>query len=141
MLVLMSAFVQSYAQIDFTTYTTTLPNSAVTFKMVPIPAGNFLMGSSDKENHHKTNEGPQQMVSVAAFWMGEHEVTYDEFLLFFQDANTSVNSAVDAVTRPTPQYIDLSWGMGKAGGYPVNSMQLKTAMMYCKWLYKLTGQF
>ena len=72
MFVIMSAFVQSYAQIDFATYTTTLPNSAVTFKMVPIPAGNFLMGSSDKENHHKTNEGPQQKVSVAAFWMGEH---------------------------------------------------------------------
>lgn len=109
--------------------------------MVPIPAGKFLMGSSDKEKYHKADEGPQTEVSVSAFWMEEHEVTYDEFLLFFQDANTSVNNLVDAVTRPTPQYIDLSWGMGKAGGYPINSMQQKTAMMYCKWLYKLTGQF
>ena len=134
-------FVQSYAQDDFKTYTTTIPNSTVSFKMLPIPAGSFMMGSNDKDKHYKPNEGPQQKITVGAFWMGEHEVTYDEFLLFFNDANTSVNNMVDAVTRPTPQYIDLSWGMGKAGGFPVNSMQQKTAMMYCKWLYKLTGQF
>ncbi|MBG9375408.1 SUMF1/EgtB/PvdO family nonheme iron enzyme [Panacibacter sp. DH6] len=134
-------FVQSYAQDDFKAYTTTIPNSAVTFKMLPIPAGTFLMGSSEKERHHQPNEGPQQKITIGAFWMGEHEVTYDEFLLFFNDANTSVNNMVDAVTRPTPQYIDLSWGMGKAGGFPVNSMQQKTAMMYCRWLYKQTGQF
>lgn len=138
---IMHVVVQSNAQEDFKTYTTTIPNSSISFKMVPIPAGKFLMGSSDKEKHHKADEGPQTEVSVSAFWMEEHEVTYDEFLLFFQDANTSVNNMVDAVTRPTPQYIDLSWGMGKAGGYPINSMQQKTAMMYCKWLYKLTGQF
>lgn len=138
---IMHVFVQSSAQEDFKAYTTTIPNSTISFKMVPIPAGKFLMGSSDKEKYHKADEGPQTEVSVSAFWMEEHEVTYDEFLLFFQDANTSVNNLVDAVTRPTPQYIDLSWGMGKAGGYPINSMQQKTAMMYCKWLYKLTGQF
>lgn len=138
---IMHVVAQSNAQGDFKAYTTTIPNSTISFKMVPIPAGKFLMGSSDKEKHHKADEGPQTEVSVSAFWMEEHEVTYDEFLLFFQDANTSVNNMVDAVTRPTPQYIDLSWGMGKAGGFPVNSMQQKTAMMYCKWLYKLTGQF
>jgi formylglycine-generating enzyme required for sulfatase activity len=112
---IMHIVVQTNAQEDFKAYTTMIPNSSISFKMVPIPAGKFLMGSSDKEKHHKANEGPQQQVSVSAFWMGEHEVTYDEFLLFFQDANTSVIHMVDAVTRPTPQYIDLSWGMGKAG--------------------------
>jgi formylglycine-generating enzyme required for sulfatase activity len=73
--------------------------------------------------------------------MEEHEVTYDEFLLFFNDETTSRNSDVDAVTRPTPQYIDLSWGMGKQGGFPVNSMSQQTALMYCRWLYKQTGHF
>lgn len=126
---------------DFTAYHTTIPGSSIKFKMVPVPAGSFNMGSSDKDKLHKPDEGPQKNVSVSAFWMGEHEVTYDEFLLFFNDQNTSVNSEVDAVTRPTPQYIDLSWGMGKVGGYPVNSMSHMTALMYCRWLYKKTGQF
>jgi formylglycine-generating enzyme required for sulfatase activity len=73
--------------------------------------------------------------------MGAHEVTHDEFDVFFNDAQVAENSKVDAVTRPTPQYIDLSWGMGKEGGYPANSMQQLTALMYCRWLYKKTGVF
>ncbi|MBC7849779.1 MAG: SUMF1/EgtB/PvdO family nonheme iron enzyme [Chitinophagaceae bacterium] len=109
--------------------------------MVAIPAGKFSMGSPATEKNRKADEGPQHEVSLPAFWIGEHEVTYDEFLLFFNDDNTSRNSDVDAVTRPTPQYIDLSWGMGKQGGFPVNSMSHHTAMMYCRWLYKKTGHF
>lgn len=109
--------------------------------MTPIPEGTFLMGSADTEKGRKPDEGPQQKVQINAFWMGVHEVTYDEFLLFFEDENTSRNSDVDAVTRPTTQYIDLSWGMGKQGGFPVNSMSHRTAMMYCRWLYQKTGEF
>src|SRR5205085_477744 len=76
-----------------------------------------------------------------AFWMGVREVTYDEFLIYFNDASVSTNSEVDAVTRPTAQYIDLSWGMGKQGGFPVNSMSQHAALMYCRWLYQKTGVF
>lgn len=99
------------------------------------------MGSGDKEAGRNADEGPQKNIKISAFWMGRYEVTYDEFLLFFTDENTSRNSDVDGVTRPTPQYIDLSWGMGKAGGFPVNSMSQRTALMYCRWLYKKTGVF
>jgi formylglycine-generating enzyme required for sulfatase activity len=126
---------------SFTTYEELIPGSTTKFRMVPIPAGSFTMGSADAEKGRKPDEGPQRNISISAFWMGEHEVTYDEFLLFFNDENTSRNSDVDAVTRPTPQYIDLSWGMGKQGGFPVNSMSQHTALMYCRWLYKKTGQF
>ena len=125
----------------FQAYETTIPGSTVHFSMVPIPAGNFLMGSPESEKMRKPDEGPQKNVKLDAFWMGAREVTYDEFLLFFNDENTSRDSEVDAVTRPTPQYIDLSWGMGKQGGFPVNSMSQRTALMYCRWLYQKTGQF
>jgi len=109
--------------------------------MLAIPGGSYQQGSAPGEKGRKEDEGPQHTLNIAAFWMGEHEVTYDEFLLFFNDENTSRNSDADAVTRPTPQYIDLSWGMGKQGGFPVNSMSQHTAMMYCRWLYQKTGQF
>jgi formylglycine-generating enzyme required for sulfatase activity len=132
----------SFAQDNsFAPYETRIPGSAISFKMVPVPAGTFLMGSAEKEAGRKPDEGPQKKVKLAGFWMGRCEVTYDEFLLFFNDENTSRNSEVDAVTRPTPQYIDLSWGMGKQGGFPVNSMSQYTALMYCRWLYKKTGVF
>ncbi len=125
----------------FQPYEITLPGTQVIFSMVPVPAGNFSMGSPDSEPNRKPDEGPQKKVQIDAFWMGAREVTYDEFLLFFNDENTSRDSEVDAVTRPTPQYIDLSWGMGKQGGFPVNSMSQRTALMYCRWLYQKTGKF
>lgn len=126
---------------DFTKYDQAIPSSSVKFTMIPIAGGSFKQGSTAGETGRKTDEGPQHTLLIAPFWMAEHEVTYDEFLLFFNDDNTSRNSEVDAVTRPTPQYIDLSWGMGKQGGFPVNSMSQHTALMYCRWLYKKTGQF
>jgi len=109
--------------------------------MVPVPAGSFLMGSPSTEQGRNDDEGPQRKVNLSAFWMGAREVTYDEFQLFYHDESISTNSDVDAVTRPTAQYIDLSWGMGKDGGFPFNSMSHRTALMYCQWLYKKTGVF
>lgn len=132
---------QTNTSANFQSYEQTIPGSTVTFNMVPVPAGNFAMGSAATEPGHKAEEGPSKKVQLDAFWMGAKEVTYDEFLLFFNDENTSRDSEVDAVTRPTPQYIDLSWGMGKQGGFPVNSMSQYTALMYCRWLYKKTGNF
>lgn len=134
----MLSFAQSQ---EFIPYDQTVPNSQVSFKMLPILAGSFKMGSPETETGRRPDEGPQHTVAVSAFWMGEHEVTYDEFLVFFNDEATSRNAESDAVTRPTPQYIDLSWGMGKQGGFPVNSMSQHAALMYCRWLYKNTGIF
>ena len=125
----------------FSAYQFNLPGVALQCKMVPINAGSFLMGSSDTEKDREGDEGPQRRVAVAAFWMGAFEVTRDEFDVFFKDITTSENSAVDAITRPSPQYIDLSWGMGKEGGYPVNSLSQFAALMYCRWLYNKTGVF
>lgn len=143
-LLVLVSWVQSYGQNnnnDFQPYEQTIPGTSITFKMNPIPDGTFMMGSSSEEKNRKIDEGPSRKITVSAFWMGVHEVTHDEFLIFFNDEKTSRNSDVDAVTRPTTQYIDLSWGMGKQGGFPTNSMSQQTALMYCRWLYKKTGVF
>jgi len=132
---------QSDSSNAFAPYEQPIAGTGLSFKMAPIPAGEFVMGSSDSEKGHKPTEGPQKKVSISGFWMGIHEVTHDEFLAFFNDETVSRNSDVDAVTRPTSQYIDLSWGMGKQGGFPFNSMSQHTALMFCKWLYKKTGVF
>lgn len=125
----------------FKAYTQSIPGTNIQFKLVPIAPGTFLMGSTESDKKAKKDELPQRSFSISAFWMGAYEVTHDEFDLFFQDEAFAENSKVDAVTRPTPQYIDLSWGMGKSDGYPANSMQQFTALMYCRWLYKKTGIF
>ncbi len=125
----------------FASYSFTIPGSQIQCKMVPVKSGSFLMGSSDDEKNREKDEGPQRNVTIAAFWMGAYEVTRDEFDFFYNDETTSENSKVDAVTRPSPQYVDLSWGMGKEGGYPVNSLSQYAALMYCRWIYNKTGIF
>jgi formylglycine-generating enzyme required for sulfatase activity len=136
--------VLSFAQkktFAFESYEQTIPGSSLRFKMVPIPAGSFMMGSSSSEKHRNEDEGPQKKITLSAFWMSACEVTRDVFDLFYQDETISQNSAADAVTRPSAQYVDLTWGMGKEGGYPVNSMSQMAALMYCRWLYSKTGIF
>jgi formylglycine-generating enzyme required for sulfatase activity len=95
-----------------------IPNSTVSFKMMPIP-GNSTLDS---------------------FWMEEHEVTYEEYIIF-QDESQDPVPVPDGITRPSPPYIDFTLGMGKSGGFPANSMSQYAALMYCKWLYRKTGVF
>lgn len=115
----------------------TVPGTNQKLKLVQIPGGNFTMGN----NAGKPNEKPAKQIQVSGFWMGAYEITHDQYNVFFRDENLSQGSKVDAVTRPTAQYIDLSWNMGKEGGYPMNSMSVDAAMMFCKWLWQQTGVF
>ena len=100
----------------FTTYQQKIDGSTLSFKMTPIQAGKFIMGSKATEKNRKADEGPQKEIQVAAFWMGAYEVTRDELDVFLKDESTSQNITDDAITRPSAQYVDLSWGMGKEGG-------------------------
>ncbi|HVZ55074.1 MAG TPA: SUMF1/EgtB/PvdO family nonheme iron enzyme [Chitinophagaceae bacterium] len=136
-----SAVLAQQPDSSFHTYDQAMPESAVHFRMVAIPGGTFTMGSPDTEPGRDADEGPRRTFVISPFWMGACEVTHDEFDLFFKDVTLSQNLSTDAVTRPSPQYIDLTWDMGRAGGYPVNSMQQRTAIMYCRWLYRKTGLF
>lgn len=126
---------------QFVPYDQAIPGSNQKFKMLPIPAGSFLMGSPANESKREADEGPQKKIELDAFWMGAYEVTRDQFDVFLKDDQTSMNSDLDAITRPSPQYVDLTWGMGKEGGYPANSMSQRAAIMYCRWLYQKTGVF
>ncbi len=127
--------------VSFINYSQKITGSNLSFKMAPIPAGIFTMGSNEKEKGRGQDEGPQKEIKLEAFWMSTYEVTRDELDVFLKDETTSQNVNLDAITRPSPQYVDLSWGMGKEGGYPANSMSQRTALMYCKWLYEKTKVF
>ena len=126
---------------DFKTYTQNIPGTPATFKMVPVPAGTFTMGSNINETGRDDDEGPQTIFNISSFWMGQYEVTQEEFLSFTNDMNLAMNIDADAITRPSQPYIDFTPGMGKGGRFPANSMQQYGALMYCRWLYQKTGIF
>src|SRR5690606_22424292 len=56
-------------------YTDTV-SGTTTFEMLPIPGGEFVMGSPDSEAKRESDEGPQHKVKLEPFWMGKHEVTW-----------------------------------------------------------------
>jgi formylglycine-generating enzyme required for sulfatase activity len=105
-----------------------------------IPAGSFTMGSPAGEWGRSNDEGPQRKVSLASFYMSTYETTWEQYNAFFKDENTSRNNDADAITRPSPPYLDFTLGMGK-DGFPASSMQQYGALMFCRWLYKQTGVF
>lgn len=65
-------------------YTETIPGTNVTFEMIPIPSGEFLLGSPDGESSRNEDEGPQLKVRVAPYWIGKHEVTWGEYRAYMQ---------------------------------------------------------
>lgn len=120
---------------DVKTYQQEIAGSPVSFKMIAIPGGKFRIGGVEKD------EVPQKEIELSPFWMSEHEVTFAEWDLYFKDNSLPQSKTIDGVTRATPQYIDLTWGMGRAADQPTNSMSHAAAIMYCKWLYSKTGFF
>jgi formylglycine-generating enzyme required for sulfatase activity len=79
--------------------------------------------------------------------MGQMEVTWDEFDLFWKqgkrlrapgDAAPGAR-ADDAITRPTDPYVDPDYGHGHSG-HPALCMTHHSAMEYCRWLSALTGR-
>jgi formylglycine-generating enzyme required for sulfatase activity len=76
--------------------------------------------------------------------MEKYEVTWDEYRLFmFAKLSGEIpggDSLVDAISRPTRPYVEMSFGMG-INGYPAISMTQHAASKYAEWLSAKTGQF
>jgi formylglycine-generating enzyme required for sulfatase activity len=139
---------------DMKLYTAAIPSTDGKFDMVPIPGGKFKMGSPATEAGRKQDEGPVHDVEIAPFWMGKHEVRWDEYLLFQEHseevnirksrpvspAEAAINKDADASTHPTNPYHEMSFGMG-TDGYPAISMTQHAANKYCQWLSAKTGHF
>lgn len=132
-------------------YSETLPGTDIKFDLVPIPGGEFLLGSPDTEENRQKDEGPQVKQKIEPFWMGKHEVTWNEydtwsFNLDIQRrkvlniAATDLDAKADVVTRPTKPYTDMTFGMGH-DGYPAICMTQHAAKTYCQWLSEKTGHY
>jgi formylglycine-generating enzyme required for sulfatase activity len=121
----------------------------VSFEMLPIPGGKFLMGSPATEKGRTADEGPQHPVEIKPFWMGKLEVRWDEYDLFWlnppkgppprPDISKKPDITSDALTSPTPPYEDPTFGHGKQGN-PALAISWHAAMEYCRWLSRKTGK-
>ncbi len=121
-------------------YTVTIPNTTVHYRMAPVPAGEFVMGSGGSAS----DQQPSHRVRLDGFWIQAHEVTWDAYLLFmFADQAKEIEHAdpiVDALSRPTAPHLEMSFGRGN-NGYPAISMTQHAANKFAQWLSAKTGEF
>lgn len=136
---------------DMKPYTNSIPGTRVNYVMMPVPGGEFVMGSPETEPNRKPDEGPQHKVKISPFWMGRCEVTWNEYELFMypdeerrmratEQTDEAGDKLADAVTHPSKPYVEMSFGMGKEG-FPAISMTQHAANKYCQWLTAKTGEF
>ena len=134
----------------FENFTEHVPGTSVSFNMIAIPGGTFLMGSPDDEPMRNADEGPVREVTLDPFFMGEVEVTWNEFWTFYRATMSEGRipphrviehnaSMPDAITGPTPPFgiPDQGWG---GGNRPAITMTPYAAEIYCQWLSQQTGK-
>jgi formylglycine-generating enzyme required for sulfatase activity len=141
---LRAEFLKNKAEAALLAYKETIPGTGVSFEMMPVPGGKFQMGTPEGEAGRKDDEGPVHERTIEPFWMGKHEVTWNEYRLFMfasiAGEKAGENVALDAVSRPTKPYVEMSFGMG-IEGFPAISMTHHAANKYAQWLSARTGHF
>ncbi|TRX66486.1 NapC/NirT family cytochrome c [Carboxylicivirga sp. M1479] len=110
---------------SFDNFTETIPESDVSFKMIAV--------KNDKLHNNKSSQ---------AFFIGQIEVSWDEYLLFLSETESEgrgENTQVDGISGATPPWgnPDQGWGLGKR---PAITMTHHAATTYCQWLSKKTGK-
>lgn len=105
-------------------YTETIPSSLVEFEMVLVPGDDAL--------------------SIKPFYIGKHEVSWDEFLhwALCQDVNDRQKTELVSMELRPSQPHDVNalyrgWGRD---GQPAVGVSFKTAELYCQWLSEQTGK-
>lgn len=109
-----------------------------------------MMGSPDNEPFRSEDEGPQREVTLSPFFMGEVEVTWNEFWTFYAETMSEgrINplavkehnaSFPDVISGPTPPFGIPEQGWG-SGDRPAITMTHYAAEIYCQWLSQKTGK-
>ena len=110
-----------------------IPGTTVDFTLLQLPAGKITM---------KDKDGKEQTYEIKPIWLGQTEVTWPEYDVFWQVLDLSTKAereaAIDAKSRPSRPYEPpyRNWGQD---GSPAGSMFPKEAKRYCEWLSKKTG--
>lgn len=144
---------KSAAEINsFASFTETIPGTSVSFEMIAVPGGEFMIGSPNEEPYRNPDEGPQRRVRISPFWMGKTEVSWREYEAFYAETASEGrsedqilpekwkgNDSIDALTGPTPAYGNPDQGWGR-GDRPAITMTHFAAQRYCEWLSQKTGK-
>ena len=148
-------------------YTETAPLSGdATFDLVPIPGGEFTIGSPSGEVDRSADEGPQRKIKIEPFWMAKTEITWAIYQRFMENGQSrnkdgtlnldgdiyspeppmaSSPTTIDAISQPTPPYMPMHFDMADSVGYgknfPAIAITQHSASKFCEWLSAQTGHY
>lgn len=95
-------------------------------EFVRIPAGKFLMGSTDDNPLSSDAEKPQHTVEIPYdYWLARYPVTNEQFARFVGVANR-------------PIALDKNWS--NKADHPVVNVTWHDALAYCHWLLTVMGE-
>jgi formylglycine-generating enzyme required for sulfatase activity len=140
---------------QYTETLTTKEGAKLSFDMVLIPGGTFVMGSPADQAGRADHEGPQHKVQLDPFYLCTTETTLELFLAYYQETRTEKRDfvdmqevkkkdnpanggGVDAITGPTPVYGDMT--MGHSHRAPAIGVSWHNAATFCRWLSRRTGK-
>ncbi len=140
----------TWAQEPAGSYTETFKDKRgeeLSFDMILVEGGEFVMGSEKGEEGRQAHESPAHKVAVEAFYLCPTETTLDLFVSYYEETNKvkaahkaalGVKKDVDAITGPTPVFGEVTMGYSKKN--PAIGMTWHNAVTFCKWLSKRTGK-
>ncbi len=118
-------------------------------ELVLIPAGDFMMGSSEEVPGASQAEFPRHRVQIKSpFYMGIHEVTFGQFRRFVSDTGYVTDAEKDGVggwgyssdsrrlERSPEKYSWRNTGWKQSQNHPVVNVSWSDAAAYCRWLTK-----
>lgn len=120
--------------------------NSIGMKLVPIPSGEFTMGSPAGEKGRRPDE-PQRPVKITRnFLIGQHEVTRGQFRQFVSATNYKTDAErgirggygydeqTGQLAGPDKKYSWRETGFAQTDQHPVVNVSWNDAIAFCKWL-------
>ena len=125
----------------------------VMLKLMRVPAGEFLMGSTDKDVDAGREEKPQHSVTLSDYFIGQFDVTNAQFALFVKATGYKTTAEqlgsgyayIDGTRVDTP---GADWrhpkgpssDLGGKDNHPVVMVSWDDAVAFCAWASQVTGR-
>lgn len=133
-------------------YTERIPGTDITFEMIPIPGGDFTMGTPEDAPDFVEDEAPTITLSAKPMWVAKTETRWDMYKEYmrmysvFKDFEfegirpVNETNLVDSVTAPTELYEpSYTFEYGSEPTQPAVTMTQYAAQQFSKWLSRMTN--